>query len=164
MRKHEKTKKWEDLLALAKIQGHLDIIDIEEYLFWQGIELGSEQSIQIVQKLQQVGIQIPENLSFLSPKDALLEKDLGKPSTSSKVAASHAALDQNIERVLSSLESEEHLLLRLRFGIGVPVALSREEVARKFNLSLERVREIESKALRRLRAWSAPSSQDPSAE
>ena len=66
-------------------------------------------------------------------------------------AASHTLLREQLSGVLSTLTPREEKVLRLRFGFedGKPHTL--EEVGKKFNVTRERVRQIESKALRRLR-------------
>jgi RNA polymerase primary sigma factor len=60
-------------------------------------------------------------------------------------------LRDKVEEVLSSLSPREARILRLRFGLqnGRPYTL--EEVGQKFGLTRERIRQIEGKALRRLR-------------
>ncbi len=66
-------------------------------------------------------------------------------------AASHTLLKEQLENVLQSLTSREEKVLRLRFGLedGRPRTL--EEVGREFNVTRERIRQIEAKALRKLR-------------
>ncbi len=54
-------------------------------------------------------------------------------------------------RVLSSLTPREEQVLRLRFGIGERSDHTLEEVGARFNVTRERIRQIESKALRKLR-------------
>ena len=77
---------------------------------------------------------IPDDKS-LSPSDSLLEKDL---------------TDQ-IRKLLSGLSPREEKILRLRFGIGEDGECTLEEIGRQFGLSRERIRQIEAKALERLR-------------
>jgi RNA polymerase primary sigma factor len=52
---------------------------------------------------------------------------------------------------LKTLDSNEEKVIRMRFGIGHDREHTLEEIARQFNLSRERVRQIEAQALRRLR-------------
>ena len=54
-------------------------------------------------------------------------------------------------RVLKSLTPREELVLRMRFGVGDGSEHTLEEVGRSFNVTRERIRQIESKALRKLR-------------
>ena len=71
----------------------------------------------------------------LSPSDSLLEKDL---------------INQ-LRKLLSGLSPREEKILRLRFGIGGDGECTLEEIGRQFGLSRERIRQIEAKALERLR-------------
>jgi RNA polymerase primary sigma factor len=77
---------------------------------------------------------IPDEKS-LSPSDSLLEGDL----------------IQQIRKLLSGLSPREEKILRLRFGIGEDGECTLEEIGRQFGLSRERIRQIEAKALERLR-------------
>ena len=52
---------------------------------------------------------------------------------------------------LKSLSPREELILRMRFGIGEGPEQTLEEVGRSFNVTRERIRQIESKALQKLR-------------
>ncbi len=65
--------------------------------------------------------------------------------------ASYSLLREQLEEVLSTLTSREQQVLRMRFGLtdGRPHTL--EEVGRQFDVTRERIRQIESKALRKLR-------------
>jgi RNA polymerase primary sigma factor len=60
-------------------------------------------------------------------------------------------LHERIERVLSTLSEREAKILRLRFGLQNGRCYTLEEVGKKFGLTRERIRQIEGKALRRLR-------------
>ena len=60
-------------------------------------------------------------------------------------------LREKIEEVLSTLSPREARILRLRFGLDNGHSLTLEEVGRRFGLSRERIRQIESRALKRLR-------------
>ena len=66
-------------------------------------------------------------------------------------AASHTLLKEQLASVLGSLTPREEKVLRLRFGLedGRPRTL--EEVGKEFNVTRERIRQIEAKALRKLR-------------
>ena len=66
-------------------------------------------------------------------------------------AASHTLLKEQLAQVLKSLTPREEKVLRLRFGLedGRPRTL--EEVGKEFNVTRERIRQIEAKALRKLR-------------
>lgn len=60
-------------------------------------------------------------------------------------------LRERVEEVLSTLSPREARVLRLRFGLGQDRPYTLEEVGQKFGLTRERIRQIEGKALRRLR-------------
>ena len=60
-------------------------------------------------------------------------------------------LTEQTGRVLKSLTPREELVLRMRFGVGDGSEHTLEEVGRSFNVTRERIRQIESKALRKLR-------------
>jgi RNA polymerase sigma factor, sigma-70 family len=66
-------------------------------------------------------------------------------------AASHTLLKEQLSDVLSSLTSREEKVLRLRFGLEDGRSRTLEEVGREFNVTRERIRQIEAKALRKLR-------------
>lgn len=66
-------------------------------------------------------------------------------------AASHTMLREQMEKTLASLTPREEKVLRLRFGFEDGKSHTLEEVGKEFNVTRERVRQIESKALRRLR-------------
>jgi RNA polymerase primary sigma factor len=70
-----------------------------------------------------------------SPNDNLISQDL----------------TTQVERALSTLSPKEKEILRLRFGIGEAGEHTLEEVGRRFSVTRERIRQIETKALRKLR-------------
>lgn len=61
------------------------------------------------------------------------------------------ALREQVEVVLSTLTPREEKVVRMRFGIGEPTRYSLEEIGSRFSLTRERIRQIEIKALRKLR-------------
>ena len=76
-----------------------------------------------------------EDKSAGSPNETLLNQDL----------------TNQVERALSMLSPKEKEILRLRFGIGEESEHTLEEVGRRFDVTRERIRQIEAKALRKLR-------------
>ena len=66
-------------------------------------------------------------------------------------ALEEAALREEIEQVLASLTPREEKVVRMRYGIGEPLAYSLEEIGAQFCLTRERIRQIEIKAIRKLR-------------
>ena len=66
-------------------------------------------------------------------------------------AASHTLLKEQLDEVLSTLTDREANVLRLRFGLIDGRSRTLEEVGAQFNVTRERIRQIEAKALRKLR-------------
>ena len=62
-----------------------------------------------------------------------------------------ASLREEVEEALASLTPREEKVVRMRYGIGEPTQYSLEEIGTQFNLTRERIRQIELKALRKLR-------------
>ena len=78
---------------------------------------------------------------FIEDKTAIIPLD----------AAIHANLRDATTRVLSTLTPREERVLRMRFGIGMNTDHTLEEVGQQFNVTRERIRQIEAKALRKLK-------------
>ncbi|WP_255360142.1 MULTISPECIES: RNA polymerase sigma factor RpoD [unclassified Cupriavidus] len=84
--------------------------------------------------------------------DALLGDTLADEDTISPVdAATQAALQQEMEAVLARLTSREAKILRMRFGVGLQTDYTLDEIGAQFGLTRERIRQLESQALRKLR-------------
>ena len=66
-------------------------------------------------------------------------------------AASHQLLKEQVEDVLESLTERERKVLQLRFGLDDGRSRTLEEVGKEFHVTRERIRQIEAKALRKLR-------------
>ncbi|MEQ8605223.1 MAG: RNA polymerase sigma factor RpoD, partial [Marivibrio sp.] len=78
---------------------------------------------------------------FIEDKQALLPSD----------AAIQSNLRETTTRVLASLTPREERVLRMRFGIGMNTDHTLEEVGQQFSVTRERIRQIEAKALRKLK-------------
>jgi RNA polymerase sigma factor (sigma-70 family) len=61
-------------------------------------------------------------------------------------------LAEEVERVMAPLSEREREVLRLRHGLGLDRELTLEEIGRRLSLTRERVRQIEAKALAKVRA------------
>ena len=72
-------------------------------------------------------------------------------SPSPQDAASYTLLREQLEEVMSTLTPREAKVLRLRFGLDDGKARTLEEVGKEFDVTRERIRQIEAKALRKLR-------------
>ena len=79
--------------------------------------------------------------------DFIEDKRLATPSD----AVSNLNLEEQTKKVLATLTPREEQVLRLRFGIGEKSDHTLEEVGQKFSVTRERIRQIEAKALRKLR-------------
>ena len=66
-------------------------------------------------------------------------------------AAINSSLRQTTTKILSSLTPREERVLRMRFGIGMNSDHTLEEVGQQFSVTRERIRQIEAKALRKLK-------------
>lgn len=66
-------------------------------------------------------------------------------------AAVYSSLEEQTRRVLATLTPREEQILRMRFGIGERSDYTLEEVGQRFGVTRERIRQIEAKALRKLR-------------
>ncbi|MGH8784955.1 MAG: RNA polymerase sigma factor RpoD [Cupriavidus necator] len=84
--------------------------------------------------------------------DALLGDTLADENTISPAdAATQAALQQEMEAVLARLTPREAKILRMRFGVGLQTDYTLDEIGAQFGLTRERIRQLESQALRKLR-------------
>ena len=106
--------------------------------------------LKIAQKIAQepVSLETPigeEEDSHLG--DFIPDEDASEPSE----AASFSLLREQLEEVLETLAPREKKVLELRFGIVDGRTRTLEEVGKEFNVTRERIRQIEAKALRKLR-------------
>jgi RNA polymerase primary sigma factor len=76
-----------------------------------------------------------EDKEILSPLDSAMQYDMKK----------------TIERILCSLTPKEQAIIRKRFGIGEDRPYTLEEVGTEFDVTRERIRQIEGKAIRKLK-------------
>ena len=109
-----------------------------------------------VEKIREVYKIAQEPISLETPIGEDKDGHLGdiiedKEVVSPAVAAAHMILQEQLEKVLITLKSREAEVIRLRFGINKPYPYTLEEVGNIFNITRERVRQIEAKALRKLR-------------
>ena len=85
-------------------------------------------------------------------EDSMLGDFIADTSQPSPIeAASRELLKENIEEVLSTLTDREARVLRMRFGLDGKNPMTLEEVGREFGVTRERIRQIEAKALRKLK-------------
>lgn len=98
-------------------------------------------------------IQEPVSLEtpILSEEKELKDVIIDEKSVSPFKTLENTEASSKIEQVLSSLTEREEKIIRMRFGIGVGSEHTLEEVGKHFNLTRERIRQIEIKALKKLR-------------
>ena len=149
-----------------RIPGHvLDAIKkikiaSKDYVATHGIEPSPEQISGLVnispEKIVQF-LQISmETISLDKPTNDNSEGSIGdfiQDENSEKVIETLNAADTSrmIGNVLKTLDSREERVLRMRFGIGTKNEYTLEEIGQEFNVTRERIRQIESKALTKLR-------------
>ncbi len=110
----------------------------------------SEEKVRKIKKIAQepVSLETPigeEEDSYLG--DFIEDEDAPEPS----VAASFMLLQEQLDGVLDTLTDREKRVLELRFGIEDGRSRTLEEVGKEFGVTRERIRQIEAKALRKLR-------------
>jgi RNA polymerase primary sigma factor len=108
-----------------------------------------------VKKVEEVFRAIQDPIALQTPvgdEDTELEDFIGdKNSPSPFVDAEGSEMSAHIQRVLRTLTPKEETVIRMRFGIGVDRDHTLEEVGRHLSITRERVRQIEAKALRKLK-------------
>ncbi len=118
-------------------------------------EIAAEMDIP-VEKVREISKIAQEPVSLETPigeeedshlGDFIPDDDVPSPAD----AAAFSMLREQLMEVLSSLTDREQQVLRLRFGLDDGRARTLEEVGQQFNVTRERIRQIEAKALRKLR-------------
>ena len=110
----------------------------------------SEEKVREIMKIAQdpVSLETPigeEEDSHLG--DFIPDDDAPAPD----ISAAYSLLKEQIDEVLGSLNDREQKVLKLRFGLEDGRARTLEEVGKEFDVTRERIRQIEAKALRKLR-------------
>ena len=115
----------------------------------QELDMPAEKVREIMRVAQEpVSLETPigeEEDSHLG--DFIPDEDAPAPAE----AASHTLLKEQLAEVLQTLTPREEKVLRLRFGLEDGRSRTLEEVGKEFNVTRERIRQIETKALRKLR-------------
>ena len=127
-------------------------------------EYGREPSAQEIAKQMRIPISKVKEILKISQVPISLQTPIGdegdtnfgdfiedKKAVSPANATLHSMLKEEIGSVLETLDERERKILELRFGIHDGTSRTLEEVGSEFNVTRERVRQIESKALRKLR-------------
>jgi RNA polymerase primary sigma factor len=122
----------------------------------EGMSRGREVAVTPETVRQIIKIRHEQPVSLETPIGAEGEAHLGdfiedRAALAPAEAASHQLLKEQVAAVLDSLTGRERRVLQLRFGLEDDRARTLEEVGKEFNVTRERIRQIESKALRKLR-------------
>ena len=128
------------------------------------LELNREPSEEEIAKKMNVSIDKVREVIKISQDPVSLETPIGEEddshlgdfikdesSLSPEEYTENEILKEEIDEVLQSLQPREQEVLRLRFGLKDGTCHTLEEVGKKFNVTRERIRQIEAKALRKLR-------------
>jgi RNA polymerase primary sigma factor len=118
-------------------------------------EIGDEIELP-VERVRALLKMAQQPISLQSPVGESQETSFGdfiedKATDSPAEKASFSLLKDKLNDVLMSLSEREQRVLALRFGLGDGYSRTLEEVGRKFAVTRERIRQIEAKALRKMR-------------
>ena len=127
-------------------------------------QLGQEPTLQQVATRLEIEVTEVEDLLKLVREPMSLDTPVSEESDSTvgdfienpdatlpDAHIEESALREEIATVLASLSPREEKVVRMRYGIGEPTHYSLEEIGSRFALTRERIRQIEIKALRKLR-------------
>lgn len=128
------------------------------------LELNREPSDEEIAKKMGIGVEKVREVLKISQEPVSLETPIGEEedshlgdflkdesSLSPEEYTENEILKEEIKEVLMSLQAREQEVLELRFGLIDGTCHTLEEVGKKFNVTRERIRQIEAKALRKLR-------------
>ncbi len=127
-------------------------------------ELGREPSPEEISEVMNMPVERVREIQKISQEPVSLETPIGEEEDSHlgdfiqddnvpvpADAAAFTLLKEQLVEVLGTLTEREQKVLRLRFGLDDGRARTLEEVGKEFNVTRERIRQIEAKALRKLR-------------
>ena len=127
-------------------------------------ELGREPTPEEIAKELDMPVERVREILKISQEPVSLETPIGEEEDSHlgdfiqddnvpvpAVAAAQTLLKEQLDEVLDTLTEREQKVLRLRFGMNDGRARTLEEVGKEFDVTRERIRQIEAKALRKLR-------------
>ena len=128
------------------------------------LELNREPSDEEIAKKMGIGVDKVREVMKISQDPVSLETPIGEEDDSHlgdflkdesclspEEFATNQILKEEIKSVLSTLQPREQQVLELRFGLIDGTSYTLEEVGKRFNVTRERIRQIEAKALRKLR-------------
>jgi RNA polymerase primary sigma factor len=127
-------------------------------------EMGREPTLDEIAEKMGVSLDKVQKIIKITKKPISLETPIGEEEDSrledfiedkEMISPQDAAISSNLakqtEKVLSTLNEREEKILRMRFGIGEKHDHTLEEVGQEFDVTRERIRQIEEKALRKLK-------------
>jgi RNA polymerase primary sigma factor len=125
---------------------------------------GREPSVEEVAEASGISVEEAKRVMKISKHPISLDRPIGdsddsyfgdfiedESAESPVMAAGHEMLKERINEVLNTLTFREREIIKLRYGIGDGYTYTLEEVGRIFRVTRERVRQIEAKAVRKLR-------------
>jgi RNA polymerase primary sigma factor len=144
------------------------MIEIVNKLHWTSRtlvqQMGREPTLEEVAEKMGISMDKVQKILKITQKPISLETPVGEEEDSrlgdliedkEVISPQDAAISSNmrkqIQKVLSTLKKREEKILRMRFGIGEKHDHTLEEVGQDFDVTRERVRQIEEKALRKLK-------------
>ena len=117
------------------------------------IQMGlSVDKVRHIQKISQEVISLESPVGDSDDKSTLAEFIKDEKSLTPSQATSQELLRDQIRDILNDLTERERVILEMRFGLSDGVTHTLEEVGKVFNVTRERIRQIESKALERIKA------------
>ena len=123
-----------------------------------------EQTSEEIAEVMDIDVEKVENIMKIAQKPVSLETPIGEEEDTElgsfiednliqtpAEATAHVMLKEQLLEVLDTLSEREQQVLRLRFGIDDGRTRTLEEVGKVFDVTRERIRQIESKAIRKLK-------------
>ena len=117
-----------------------------------GMEMGMDiQKVHYIQKISQEVISLETPIGSDDEDSVLADFIKDEQSMSPDQLAGHALLRDQIKEVLADLTEREQKILSMRFGLDDNIPHTLEEVGKVFGVTRERIRQIEAKALEKIR-------------